>query len=70
MGLTDSLMRMLNEKGHNLTSGFERDIVREIKEKLSFVALDFEKEMQDAATSQTLEKSYVYPLSVLFLSVY
>ncbi|BHF77483.1 Actin-6 [Sparganum proliferum] len=59
--LTDFLVKLLAERGYAFVSTAEYEHVREIKEKLCYMAVDYEAEMKAAERGAAMEKSFVLP---------
>lgn len=58
--ITAILHRSLSERGYTIGTASERETVRDIKEKLGYVALDFDEEMKKAKRG-TCDAKYALP---------
>lgn len=59
--LTDYMVKLLTERGYMFTSSAEFEIVRDIKEQMTYIAYDFDEEVLKSQQSAILEKSYELP---------
>jgi actin len=59
--LTAWLQKILNERGYDFTTSTKRETVRDVKEKLAYVVLDLEAELQKVVTTIDCNVSYTLP---------
>jgi len=59
--LTSFLRLLMLERGYSFNSTSEKEIVRDVKEKLCYVAADYSNETAIAADSSSLEQTYKLP---------
>ncbi|KAJ1443188.1 Actin family [Sesbania bispinosa] len=54
--ITDFLMKILNKRGYSFNTSAEREIIRDMKEKLAYIALDYEQELVTGKTNNSLKR--------------
>ena len=59
--ITENLQMILMQRSYSFKTTSEKEIVRDIKEKLCYVAIDYEHEMTRCETSSEMEKNYELP---------
>lgn len=59
--ITRFLIQLLMERGYGFTTSAEREIVRDMKERLCYVALDYEVEKAAGVRTNIIERSYELP---------
>ncbi|KAG0418557.1 Actin-2 [Dictyocoela roeselum] len=59
--ITTYLTRILTEGGYSLNTTAEREIARDIKEKLCYVAPNFEEELQKFSNDPSMKQKYELP---------
>ncbi|KAH9607789.1 hypothetical protein KSS87_022438 [Heliosperma pusillum] len=59
--ITDYIMKILTEKGCSFTTNMGRKIARDIKEKMAYISLDFDREFETANASSPVRESYEMP---------
>jgi len=59
--ITAFMTRLLTERGYSFVTSAEREIVRDIKEKLGFVAENYDEALAAAEQSSEIEQNYELP---------
>ena len=59
--LTDVLVKQFGERGYSFQTPSERELVRDFKEKMCYVASDFQKELDTTTRPPPIPSSYELP---------
>lgn len=59
--LTEYLQVILTERGNNFSTTAEKEIVRDIKEKLCYVSTDYEEDVKNNSLLSSISKNYEMP---------
>ena len=59
--ITDSMMSLLSERGYSFRTTTDREIVRNIKEQLSYIAEDYDQELLQSQNPSNIEPCYALP---------
>ena len=64
--MTEYLMQLLREKGHSFTTSLDREIVKDIKEKVGYISMDYDQDIDKWESSVgtkniDIEKKYKLP---------
>lgn len=59
--LTNFMKKILTDRKYSFSSSAEREIVRDMKEKLAYIALDYNQELKASKASSFVEKRYELP---------
>jgi actin-related protein len=59
--LTDYMVKLVSEIGQGLNNSAGREIVRDIKEQLAYIAIDFDAELKKFKDSNQHDRSYTLP---------
>ncbi len=59
--ITERLQTLLSDKGYSFTTTAEKEIVRDMKEQLAYVADDYSEELIKSESSSEIEENYELP---------